>query len=183
MKKIILFFIIIFIITSCNKDDFTWNLKRLSLNDAKLEVSNKIYLNNCSNLNGFQFIATGLGTPSSIFWGLANNGFTGSCFKTQGNCTNATINFNLVTSKYSILRFYFKTAGSLGETYPSPSVKVNFKNINTAIIRGSENSNGEWCQIQTEILKEGNNTVEIKFSAGQMKTFYVDEIELWAPLY
>lgn len=183
MKNIILFFIICFIITSCNKDDLTWNLKRISPKDAKLEVSDIIYSNNCSDQSGFQFIATGPGTPSSIYWDVTNNGFTGNCFKTQGNCTNAVINFNLNTSKDGILRFYFKTAGSLGETYPSPSVKVNLTNTNIAIIKGSENSNGEWCQMQTEILKAGINTVEIKFSAGQTKTFYVDEIELWSPLY
>jgi hypothetical protein len=155
----------------------------LSPKDAKLEVSEIIYSNNCSDQSGFQFIATGLGTPSSIYWDVINNGFASSCFKTQGNCTNASINFNLNTSKDGILRFYFKTAGSLGETYSSPSVRVNLKETNIAIIKGSENSNGEWCQIQTEILKSGINSIEIKFNADQIKTFYVDEIELWSPLY
>ncbi len=183
MKNIISFFIICFIISSCNKDNLTWNLKRLSPKDAKHEVSDIIYSNNCSDQSGFQFIATGPGQPSSIYWDVTNNGFAGNCFKTQGNCTNAAINFNLNTSEDGILRFYFKTAGSLGQTYPSPSVKVNLNEINTAIIMGSENSNDEWSQIQTEILKSGINSIEIKFSGGQINTFYVDEIELWSPLY
>jgi hypothetical protein len=183
MKNYIVYFVIILIISSCKKDELSWNLKRLSSKDAKLEVSEIIYSNNCSDQNGFQFIATGIGTPSSIYWDVTNNGYTGNCFKTQGSCTNAVINFNLNTSKDGILRFYFKTAGLLGETYPSPSVKVNLTNKKIAFIKGSENSNGEWCQMQTEILKAGINSVEIKFNAGQIKTFYVDEIELWTPKY
>ena len=183
MKNIILFFIICFIITSCNKDDLTWNLKRISPKDAKLEVSEIIYSNNCSDQIGFQFIATGPGTPSSIYWDLVNNGYKGSCFKTQGNCTNASIKLNLSANQDGILRFYLKTGGMPNEPNTLPSVKINSTFINTAIISGNEDSNGEWLQLQTEILKAGNNELEIKFSGGSIKTFYIDEIELWSPLY
>jgi hypothetical protein len=183
MKKIVLFFISFVLISSCKKADLKWKLVRLSPKDAKLEVSDLIYSNNCSSLSGFQFIATGPGTPSSIYWDLTSNGFKGSCFKTQGNCTNASIKSNIYTNKDGILRFYLKTRGMPNESNTLPSVKINSKTINTAIILGNEDSNGEWLQLQTEILKAGNNEIEIKFSGSSIKTFYIDELELFIPLY
>lgn len=182
MKKIIMYVIFLIIISSCNKDELTWDLKRLSPKDAKLDVSDLIYSNNCSALSGFNFIATGPGTPSSIYWEISNTGLVNQCFKTTGNCTNATINFEINTTKDGILRFYFKTSGMPNETNTIPSIKTNSSDINTAIISDNQDSNGEWLQMQSEILKTGNNTIEIKFSGSTIKTFYFDEIELWTPL-
>lgn len=182
MKKIILYFTILLVFSSCDKDSLTWELKRLSSKDARLEVSDLIYSNNCSAMTGFQLIATGPGSPSSIYWGISNNGFSGDCFMTQGSSTNATIIFNLNITKGGILRFYFKN-GSIYEINSQPSLKINTIPINTAIISGNQDSKGEWLQMQTELLKPGNNTVEIKFSVGTIKTFYIDEIELWTPRY
>jgi hypothetical protein len=179
MKKIALYLIILLAVSSCQKDDLAWNLKRLSPKDAKLEVSEIIYSNNCSDQSGFQFIATGPGTPSSMYWDVTNNGFTGECFKTTGNCTYASIKLNLFTIKVGILMFYFKTTGLSG-TNNLPSIKINSSNINTAIISGNQDSNGEWLRMQTEVLKEGNNEVEIEFNGGAGVTYYIDQIELWA---
>lgn len=182
MKKIILFFISFVIISSCEKADLKWELKRVSQKDAKLDVSEIIYSNNCSALTGFQFIATGLGTPSSIYWDLTNNGFSGDCFRTQGNSTEASIKLNLNTNQDGILRFYYKVTGLMNGIKNGPSIKINSAIINKTIISGNQDSFGEWLQIQTEVLKEGNNVIEIKFSGGAGVTYYIDEIKLWSPL-
>jgi hypothetical protein len=183
MKKIVFYALISFLINSCHKNDMSWNLKRLSPKDAKLEVSELIYSNNCSTLSDFQFIATGPGTPSSIYWGIANSGFSGDCFKTQGNSTNASITLNLKVTKAGILRFYFKIMGMPNETNNVPLILINSSVINTAIISGNQDSSGDWLQMQTEILNAGNNIIEIKFTGSTIKTYHIDEIELWSPLY
>ena len=40
-----------FLLISCQKDDITWKIKRLSPKDAKLEVAEIIYSNNCSSFS------------------------------------------------------------------------------------------------------------------------------------
>ncbi len=183
MKKIIMYIIFLFIISSCKKDELNWDLKRLSPKDAKLEVSDLIYTNNCSAFSGFNFIATGPGTPSSIYWVLSNTGISGDCFKTEGNSTNASIEFNLTMTEDFILRFYFKSKGMTNESNNIPTVFKNALPINTAIVSGNEDTSGEWLQMQTEIIRKGDNPIKIQFNGGSIKTFYIDEIELWKPRY
>ena len=195
MKKTILYFTIILVISSCNKDDFSWNLKRVSPKDAKLEVSELIYSNNCSTLSGFQYsvIGVNINTPSNICLGVGS-GILGDCIRTENETgtdyiDKFTIEFNAPLVEDCILRFYTKANGR--EVYTLPSIYVNTDFINSTLISEDKRSewykehnygiSGEWYQIQTGIIKKGSN-VKIVFSypAHQL---HIDEIEFWSPSY
>ena len=205
MKKIIFFFIINFIISSCNKDDFSWNLARTSPNDAKLEVSEMIYSNNCSDLTGITLNAWGqsfAGAQSQ--WLLSNDGVTGNCIHAQtyggssaASMDSATIEINTIIDRDFVLRFYVKDNiygmpfDGLYNFVPNVAekIKINNKSINVAIISKeydknsdydqSENWKKGWHQFQTEVFRKENNSIKIKF----YKEVLIDNIELWVPIY
>jgi hypothetical protein len=182
MKKSILSLISILLFISCNKAELTWELKRLSPKDGKQGVSELIYSNSCTTFNGLQVKASGPGTPSSFYWTISNTGISGNCFKTEGDPTNASIEFNINMTDDRILRFYFKSKSFVNESNNIPTVYLNSSVINSSIIAGNENVNGDWLQIQTERLKKGNNILKIQFVRGTFMTYYIDEIELWSPI-
>jgi hypothetical protein len=179
VNKLIMYFMLLIIISSCKKIELAWDLKRSSLKDAKVKVSELIYSNNCSSTSGFHFIATGGGTPSSIYWNISNIGKIGNCFKTEGNCLKASIDFDFCMTEDCILRFYFKSIQSTAK----PIITINSTVLNTAIISGNEGARSEWIQIQTEIIKKGNNTCKIEFSSSAYGTYFIDEVEYWTPLF
>ena len=180
-------------LSSCKKDHLTWNLKRSSPKDANLEVANLIYSNNCSSFSdpswsGSQFIVNGLSANSSFYyWKITNEGIDGQCFRTIGERLYASIEFNMVTSEDLILRFYIKTIYlSSHQKYNIPKISINSLPINTAIISDNEKDGGvEWVHMQTEIIKKGNNSYKIEFieTNERNNNCFVDEIELWTPLY
>jgi hypothetical protein len=186
------YFIIIFLfITSC-KDDMVWNLSRKSPKDAKLEVSRLIYSNDCSNLAGFQCIASGIGSPSTIFWGTNGSGISGACLKTEGNCKEGSVKFTINSIDEGILRFHFKVGGEVNSLYDAPIISVNSNVVNTAIVSTDKYTTddllqintpaGEWIQMQSEVLRAGNNSIEIKFEGGNaIRSYSIDEIEIWTP--
>ena len=116
MKKYLLLFTIILLLISCKKEDLTWNLDRTSPNDAKLEVSEMIYSNNCSDLTGLTLNAWGQSFAGAQFqWVLSTNGFTGNCIEAQTNggssasyMDSATIVINSIVDRDCVLRFFMK---------------------------------------------------------------------------
>lgn len=202
MKNIILFFIICFIITSCNKDDLTWNLKRISPKDAKLEVSEIIYSNNCEDLTGLTLNAWGPDfAGAQHLWVLSNDGVTGNCIEAQTNggssasyMDSATIVINTIIDSDCVLRFFMKYSyyemSNNGMSTDGPGkIEINNKSLNAAIIseeydensdyNQSENWKKGWHQIQTEVIRADNNSIKIKFP----REVSIDNIELWVPIY
>jgi hypothetical protein len=205
MKKIIFFFIINFILSSCNKDDLTWNLARTSPNDAKLEVSEMIYSNNCSDTTGITLNAWGQSLGGSRYkWLLSNDGVTGNCIHAQkydvssaGTMDSATIEINTIIDRDIVLRFFVKDniygmpIDGLYNFDPNDGgkIKVNNKSMNVAIISKEYDENSDyyqaenwkkgWHQFQTEVIKKENNSIKIKF----YKDVLIDNIELWVPIY
>lgn len=82
MKKITLYFILLFAFSSCKHDDINWTLARSSPRDAKLNVKNLIYSNDCSDLSSVKLKAWGSYpyTDMSHQWILSDAGDTGYCF-------------------------------------------------------------------------------------------------------
>ena len=183
---------------SCTKEGLVWNLPRTSPNDAKLEVSEIIYSNNCSDLSGFTLNAWGQSFAGAQFqWVLSNDGVTGNCIEAQINggssasyMDSATIVINTIIDRDCVLRFYIKD-----KIYGMPidgiitGIKINNKSLNTALISNeydensdyyqSENWKKGWHQIQTEVIRIENNSIKIKFP----RQVSIDNLELWVPIY
>ena len=189
MKKYLLLFTIILLLISCKKEDLTWNLDRTSPNDAKLEVSEMIYSNNCSDLTGLTLNAWGQSFAGAQFqWVLSTNGFTGNCIEAQTNggssasyMDSATIVINSIVDRDCVLRFFMKdkfygmpTDGMYPFIVNGPGkIKINNKSLNAALISNeydensdytqSENWKKGWHQFQTEVIRKENNSIKIKF--------------------
>lgn len=197
MKKILLLFSINLFLISCKKEDLTWNLDRTSPNDAKLEVSEMIYSNNCSDLTGLTLNAWGQSFAGAQFqWILSNDGVTGNCIEAQtiggssaSRMDSASIVINTIIDRDCVLRFFMKD-----EFYGMPidgpgKIEINNKSLNAAIISMEYDENSDftqsvnwkkgWHQIQTEVITAQNNPIKIKFP----RQVSIDNIELWVPVY
>jgi len=196
MKKILLLFSIYLFLISCEKEDLTWNLDRTSPSDAKLQVSEMIYSNDCSDLTGLTFNAWGQSFAGAQFqWVLSIDGVTGNCIEAQTNggssasyMDSATIVINTIIDRDCVLRFYMRDSYGMPTDGPK-KLEINNKSLNAAIIskeydenydyNQSENWKKGWHQIQTEVIRAQNNPIKIKFP----HEVSIDNIELWAPVY